>query len=201
MIEEVMGGDTKGKTNRPTWDEFWFTIALFYSTRGTCDRLRTSCILVDRNKRLVGAGYNGSLPGDPHCDEAGHLMVDGHCLRTLHSEVNAILHSVGDLEGATAYLIGEPCIDCTKKLLAKKVKRILFVRPYNNKERGGNHVFELAKRHGAEVKKVAIDFQELLQKKLQILASPGGAFWNLGIKINFSVHKKEHGAEGSETLS
>lgn len=186
---------TVSKTTRPTWDEFWFTIALFYSTRGTCDRLRTACILVDKNKHLVGAGYNGSLPGSPHCDEVGHLMVDGHCLRTLHSEVNAILHSAGDLEGASAYMIGEPCIDCVKKLLSKKVKRILFTTAYDNQERGGQYIFDLAKSQGAEIKKVEIDFHELLQKKFGILTGPGGAFHSAGLKITFAIYPaKEEGS-------
>jgi deoxycytidylate deaminase len=29
--------------------------------------------------------------GLPHCDEAGHLMEDGHCVRTVHAEANAIV--------------------------------------------------------------------------------------------------------------
>ena len=165
------------KNSRPSWDEFWFTLALFYSTRGTCDRLKAACLLIDKNNRLVGAGYNGSLSGHPHCDEVGHLMVDGHCLRTLHAEVNAIIHSVGDLEGATAYILGTPCIDCVKKLLAKKVKKIIFTKDYDNKARGGEHIFELAKLSGAEISRTEIDFTNLLLKNASILKNPGGALF------------------------
>lgn len=180
------------KIKRPTWDEFWFTLALFYSTRGTCDRLKAACLLVDKNKRLIGAGYNGSLPGDPHCDEVGHLMVEGHCIRTLHAEVNAIMHSVGDLEGATAYVLGTPCIDCVKKLLAKKVKRILFTREYDNQARGGQYIFELAKNQGAEIRQVNIDFSEVLRKKFDILESAGGAFSAQNIKTILTFHRSEN---------
>lgn len=165
------------KSQRPSWEEFWFTLALFYSTRGTCDRLKAACLLVDKNNRLVGAGYNGSLPGHPHCDEVGHLMVDGHCLRTLHAEVNAIIHSIGDLEGATAYILGTPCIDCVKKLLAKKIKRIIFTKDYDNQARGGEHIFELAKMSGAEISRFDIDFANLLVKNATILKNPGGALF------------------------
>ncbi len=182
---------------RPTWDEFWFTMVLFYSTRGTCDRLKTACILVDKNKRLIGAGYNGSLPGEPHCDEAGHLMVEGHCLRTLHAEVNAILHSVGDLEGATAYMLGAPCIDCAKKLLSKKVKRILFATSYDNKERGGEYVHELAKSQGAEIKQVEVNFSDVIAKKFGILKGPGGAFAGEAFEIKFSIHKTKAQQDGA----
>lgn len=179
-------------SKRPTWDEFWFTLALFYSTRGTCDRLKAACLLVDKNKRLIGAGYNGSLPGDPHCDEVGHLMVEGHCIRTLHAEVNAIMHSVGDLEGATAYVLGTPCIDCVKKLLAKKVKRILFTREYDNQARGGQYIFELAKNQDAEIRQVNIDFSEVLRKQFDILESAGGAFSAQNIKTILTFHQGEN---------
>lgn len=165
------------QNQRPSWEEFWFGLALFYSTRGTCDRLRAACLLVDKNNKLIGAGYNGSLPGHPHCDEVGHLMVDGHCLRTLHAEVNAIIHSIGDLEGATAYILGTPCIDCVKKLLAKKVKRIIFTRDYDSKARGGEYIFELAKISGAEIRRADIDFTSLLVKNASILKNPGGALF------------------------
>ncbi|MDD3399693.1 MAG: deaminase [Candidatus Paceibacterota bacterium] len=182
------------KIKRPSWDEFWFTLALFYSTRGTCDRLRAACLLVDRNNRLVGAGYNGSLPGHPHCDEVGHLMVDGHCIRTLHAEVNAILHSTADLEGATAYVLGTPCIDCVKKLISKSVKRILFTRDYDNKARGGEHIFELAEISGVEMKRVDMDFDEVINKELDILTGPGGAFQ--GKNTSFKI-KENNSKEGN----
>lgn len=180
---------------RPSWEEFWFTLALFYSTRGTCDRLKAACLLVDKNNRLVGAGYNGSLPGHPHCDEAGHLIVDGHCLRTLHAEVNAIMHSIGDLEGSTAYVLGTPCIDCVKKLLAKKVKRIIFARDYENQSRGGEYIFELAKTSGIEIRRADIHFENLLQKNISILAGLGGALSDSqpeAILTSVSVYPKQH---------
>lgn len=60
---------------RPNWDIFWFAQALIYSTRGTCDRLRTGCVIV-KNKRIVGAGYNGSVSGLPHCMLLPHLAID-----------------------------------------------------------------------------------------------------------------------------
>jgi dCMP deaminase len=171
------------KNQRPSWEEFWFTLALFYSTRGTCDRLKAACLLIDKNNRLVGAGYNGSLPGQPHCDDVGHLMVEGHCVRTLHAEVNAIMHSVGDLEGATAYVLGTPCIDCVKKLLAKNVKKIYFTRDYDNQARGGEYVFQLVKDAGAEMKKVDIDFLQVIGREKAILTSPGGAFFGQDIRF------------------
>lgn len=117
---------------RPSWDEFWFTLALIYSTRATCDRLRTATLIVKDN-RLVGAGYNGSISGEDHCDEVGHLMVNGHCERTLHGEQNAIINtSREDLKGSTAYTLGTPCLRCFKELAAAGVVTIKCLGTYEN---------------------------------------------------------------------
>ena len=110
-------------------------------------------------------------------------MVEGHCVRTLHAEVNAIMHSVGDLEGATAYVLGTPCIDCVKKLLAKNVKKIYSTRDYDNQARGGEYVFQLVKDAGAEMKKVDIDFAQVIGKEKAILTGPGGAFFGQDIGL------------------
>ncbi|MRR13712.1 deaminase, partial [bacterium] len=64
-------------------------IAEQVATRSTCDRKHIGAVLV-RDKSILSTGYNGSLRGAPHCDEAGHDMENGHCVRTVHAEANAV---------------------------------------------------------------------------------------------------------------
>ena len=64
-------------------------IATEVSTRSTCDRKNVGSVIV-KGKTILSTGYNGSIRGLPHCDEAGHEIVDGHCIRTTHAEANAI---------------------------------------------------------------------------------------------------------------
>jgi dCMP deaminase len=158
---------------RPNWDEFFFMLAHIYSTRGTCDRLKTATLLV-RDKRIVGAGYNGSLPGNPQCDEVGHLMIDGHCLRTLHGEDNAILYSTADLKNSTAYILGTPCILCITKLIAKGINTIKFLGEYSN-ARGKEEIEKLVKQNNVELMKIDFDFDDTLNKMRNVLEGPGGA--------------------------
>ncbi|MEX0877621.1 MAG: hypothetical protein WDZ40_02000 [Candidatus Spechtbacterales bacterium] len=159
---------------RPNWDEFFFALAHIYSTRGTCDRLKTACVLVDKNKRLVGAGYNGALPKNPQCDDVGHLIIEGHCVRTLHGEENAILYSTANLIGASAYIIGTPCIRCTTKLIAKGVKEIKYTGEYKNSE-GKEHIFDLAERNDVKLEHADFDFVGTMEKMTDILKDKGGA--------------------------
>jgi dCMP deaminase len=74
---------------RPSVHKYFMDIAEKVSERGTCDRKKVGCILVQGN-RVIATGYNGSMSKAEHCDDVGHLMVEGHCIRTVHAEINAI---------------------------------------------------------------------------------------------------------------
>ena len=103
-------------------------IAYAVSERSTCDRALVGCVLV-ADKRILTTGFNGSPAGQDHCDEIGHLMVDGHCVRTIHAETNAIiqaaLHGISTRD-STCYVTHFPCINCTKALINAGVNRIVY---------------------------------------------------------------------------
>jgi dCMP deaminase len=119
----------KGETTmRPDWDSYFMKIAYAVSERSTCDRAFVGCVLV-LDKRILTTGFNGSPAGQPHCDEIGHLLVDGHCIRTIHAETNAIiqaaLHGVST-RGCTCYVTHFPCINCTKVLINAGITRLIY---------------------------------------------------------------------------
>jgi dCMP deaminase len=117
---------------RPTWDQYFIKIAMAVAERSTCDRAHVGAVLV-RDKRILTTGFNGSPSGQPHCDTIGHLLVDGHCVRTIHAETNAIiqaaLHGVST-KGAICYVTHFPCINCTKTLINAGIARIVFINDY-----------------------------------------------------------------------
>lgn len=117
---------------RPDWDSYFMKIAEAVSERSTCDRAFVGCVLV-RDKRILTTGFNGSPAGLDHCDEVGHLMVDGHCVRTIHAETNAIiqaaLHGIST-KNATCYVTHLPCINCTKVLINAGIERIVYKEAY-----------------------------------------------------------------------
>lgn len=98
-------------------------VARAVSRRATCLRRKVGAVLV-REGRIIATGYNGSLPGAEHCEDVGCLMVNGHCKRTLHAELNAILQCAKfgiAAAGAVCYVTLEPCTDCRKALEAAGV--------------------------------------------------------------------------------
>lgn len=117
---------------RPEWDLYFMKIAFAVSERSTCDRAFVGCVLV-LDKRILTTGFNGSPKGQEHCDEVGHLMIEEHCVRTIHAETNAIiqaaLHGVST-RGATCYVTHLPCINCTKVLINSGVVRLVYCHAY-----------------------------------------------------------------------
>ena len=65
--------------SRPGWHTFFMRQAVIAATRATCDRRHVGAVLV-RHNRILATGYNGSIRKLRHCNEGGHLMVDGHCV-------------------------------------------------------------------------------------------------------------------------
>jgi dCMP deaminase len=143
-LEQVSEDETQGeKYVRPTWDEYFMDICRAVAKRGTCDRGRTSCVIV-KNKQILVTGYAGSPLGLPHCDEVGHqfentIHEDGvkrsHCIRTTHGEQNAICQAakIGvPIDGATLYCKMEPCPVCAKMIINSGIKRVVCEKRYQS---------------------------------------------------------------------
>ncbi len=123
---------TETERKRPSWDDYFMDITFQVAKRSTCDRARVGAIIV-KDRRILTTGYNGSPAGLPHCDEVGHLMVDGHCVRTLHAEQNAIIqaaqHGVS-VRGGTLYVTHQPCLTCAKMIINAGLTRVVYAGAY-----------------------------------------------------------------------
>ncbi len=119
---------------RPNWDEYFMKLAMLASERATCPRMHCGCVLV-KDREVVATGYNGSIPGDDHCEDVGCLVVDNHCVRTNHAEMNAIVQAARKghiIDGGTAYVTNMPCTTCAKALIAAGVKRVVIFSDYHS---------------------------------------------------------------------
>ena len=146
-------------SKRPNWDEYFMKLAMLASERATCPRMHCGCVLV-RNKEVVATGYNGSIPGDDHCEDVGCLMVDNHCVRTVHAEMNALVQAAKKghgIDGATAYVTNTPCTTCAKALITAGVKRIVIFSDYHDAL-----ALEFCRKAAVMVDKIAMPSKEIL---------------------------------------
>lgn len=118
---------------RASEDIRWLRVCEFAASEfSTCAKRQYFSIVVGRNGRVVGTGYNGAPPGITHC-------VDGGCPRfeensasgssydnciAIHAEENALLWSDRTArEGGTVYVNGTPCWGCAKRIAGSGVAR------------------------------------------------------------------------------
>lgn len=115
---------------RKNWDEYFMDIAFMVKERSTCPRLHVGALIV-KDKRIKGTGYNGSPSSLEHCEDVGCLMIDNHCKRTIHAEVNAIMEcSPEERKEATIYITAQPCMECSKLIIASGISRVVFSKKY-----------------------------------------------------------------------
>lgn len=141
--------------DRLTWDQYFMNLAVTVSQRGTCDRAYVGCVIVNEDNRIVSTGYNGSIKGNPHCDEIGHTMRDGHCIATIHAEMNALLYCAKEgisVNGCKAYVTHFPCLNCTKSLIQAGIKKIYYKEAY----RVDDYAIEILNRNNISYEKIEL---------------------------------------------
>src|SRR5688572_5586874 len=137
---------------RVSWDTYFMNIAREVATRSTCDRKHVGAVIV-RDRSILATGYNGSIRGLPHCDEEGHLMEEGHCVRTIHAEANAIIQAARNgvrIEGAAIYVTASPCFGCFKMVANAGINKIVYAEFYRDER-----IFQFAQRLRIELMQCA----------------------------------------------
>jgi len=143
---------------RASWDEYFMNIAKEVATRSTCDRKHVGAVVV-RDKSILATGYNGSVRGLGHCDDEGHLMEDGHCVRTVHAEANAIVQAARHgmrIEDASIYVTASPCWGCFRLIANAGIVRIVFGEFYRDQK-----IFDVSQKLGIEL----VDFSKAVAKE------------------------------------
>jgi dCMP deaminase len=130
-------------TVRPSWDEYFLSIAELVSSRSTCLRRRVGAVIV-KEKRILSTGYNGAPSMIEHCATAGCIREklnipsgERHELcRGLHGEQNAFLQAAlhgTSLKDSVLYSTTQPCIICAKMIINAGIKEVVIRGDYPDK--------------------------------------------------------------------
>jgi len=125
---------------RPSWDQYFMSIAKLASTRSTCLRRKVGAVIV-KDKHILSTGYNGAPRGLAHCLEIGCLReklniksgTRHELCRAIHAEQNAVIQAAVSgvsIEGATMYCTTFPCVLCSKIIINSGIKRIVVMEGY-----------------------------------------------------------------------
>jgi len=125
---------------KPSWDEFFLGLAMFYAIRSPDQETKQGCVIVDWDtKTQIGAGFNGHPAG--HSPTVGWGVVAAVDLPTkrpekyfcmVHADANAAISARGTSQNAVVYLPMQPCEVClgllnNLKLRDIRVRRIVYL--------------------------------------------------------------------------
>ena len=167
---------------RITWNQFFMAQSHLLALRSTCTRLSVGATIV-RDKRIIAGGYNGSISGDDHCIDKGCYVVDNHCVRTVHAEVNALLQCAKygtPTNGADLYVTHFPCLPCTKSIIQAGIKNLYYATDYKNNP----YAIELLEQAGVNVVYVPFD-----ERKIDFLSNE-----KIALYVDLLAKLREHGA-------
>lgn len=151
---------------RPSWDDYFMTQAILISSRSTCERLNVGAIIT-KNNQIIASGYNGAVKGEPHCIDEGCLKESGHCIRSIHAEINAISQCArqnSSTIGAIIYVTHFPCVKCMPVIIQSGITTIKYLNDYHNHP----YAIEIANKSNVNIEKIKINSQtkEILMNKL-----------------------------------
>jgi dCMP deaminase len=117
------------QVTRPPLFEVYMRMAEELAKRSTCGRLQVGTVLTDaRLEHVVSIGYNGNARGFPNrcdSDEAGRCGC-------IHSEMNALVKSPGELRDKVAFITASPCVMCAKLMVQAHVSHVFFREAYRD---------------------------------------------------------------------
>ncbi len=151
---------------RIPWNQYFMAQSHLLAHRSTCTRLTVGATIV-RDKRIIAGGYNGSIAGGVHCIDEGCYVIDDHCVRTIHAEMNAIIQCAKfgvPTEGAEIYVTHFPCLQCAKAIIQAGIQAVYYAKDYRNHP----YALELFKEADVKVEQVPVDkeiFLSLAQTK------------------------------------
>ncbi|MUV39573.1 dCMP deaminase [Lentibacillus sp. JNUCC-1] len=140
---------------RISWDQYFMAQSHLLALRSTCTRLMVGATIV-RDKRIIAGGYNGSVSGGVHCIDDDCYVIDGHCVRTVHAEANALLQCAKfgvPTENAEIYVTHFPCLQCSKQIIQSGIKAVYYAEDYRNHP----YAVELFREAGVKTEKVVLN--------------------------------------------
>ena len=140
MLPSLMSG-----FSRPSWDEYFMSIAKVVAMRSNCMKRKVAAIIVN-DRRVISTGYNGTPRGAKNCNEGGcprcnRMAESGTALEEClcsHGEENAITQAAYygiRLKGSTLYTTYAPCLLCTKMIINAGIVEVVYNRDYPMNER------------------------------------------------------------------
>lgn len=152
---------TLSTVKRPNWHDVRLAMAAELAKRSLCSRDQVGAVIVDRNNKVIGEGYNGPPRNFWHAEqpcvkwcnrslmaqsgERHGLALDYADCPSLHAEANALLMADRSLcDRGTIFVTSHVCFGCAK-LIANSGLIAVVVRSEAREHRLSDQSYEFLK--------------------------------------------------------
>lgn len=113
-----------------SWDEYFMGVAKLSALRSKDPSTQVGACIVNDEKRILSVGYNGFPAGcsddDFPWEREGNTFESKYAY-VCHAELNAILNcGTSDLRNTKVFVTLFPCENCTKAIIQKGIKEIIY---------------------------------------------------------------------------
>lgn len=127
-----------------SWDKTFIEIAEKYAEHSSCAKYHVGAVIT-RDRRIISTGYNGVPGGQKHCSELfkninfklDKIKSEEHHIWSLKNEIHAEVNAIGYAaknevltNNATIYVTLQPCLNCSKAIVAAGIKRVVYKEAY-----------------------------------------------------------------------
>ncbi|MBK7141641.1 MAG: dCMP deaminase family protein [bacterium] len=123
---------TNKRTDYLSWDDYFMAVAQLSALRSKDPGTQVGACIVNKNKRIIGIGYNGFPVGCS--DDELPWAREGKFLDTkyayvCHAEMNAITNASNkpDMDGAIMYVSLYPCNECAKLIIQVGIREVVYL--------------------------------------------------------------------------
>ena len=118
-----------------SWDKYFMGVCLLSAKRSKDPRTQVGALIVSKDNKILGLGYNGfprGISDDEYSWDNTGDYIDTKYPYVVHAEVNAVLNSTANLEGATLYVTLFPCNECAKIIIQSGIKEVVYLSDEKN---------------------------------------------------------------------
>lgn len=161
-----------------SWDTYFMSVALLSSFRSKDKKTQNGACIVNKDKRIVGVGYNGlprGLNDDVHqfwCDEDDCDTLNSKHTYVIHAEQNAIHNRIShDLKDCTLYVTSFPCKECAKSICQSGIKKVvyMYIKPHHEKENQAVEImFDSANIDYVEFDEIGVSDENFIEGLLKL---------------------------------
>lgn len=99
----------------------------YANEHSSCAKVKVGVLIIDSNDR----SHYGANVTIPHVctGNVDSCSFDGHCISTIHAEIDAIVRAKTSLHMGTMYVTRYPCENCARAIVTAGISKVVYSRP------------------------------------------------------------------------